>query len=734
MAEADLSSVMPIDTSPANTLKDQAFTTTSLEHLLKRKDSRKEFIIVENNQKKAKSAAWSMFGFPARLIEDGTYSRIIGFTSCFQCKSTYTFQSDGSGSTKHLLRHNCPKVSSASETYQEEPIEKLMKSKSTSSVTLAKEDFTKMRDELTKWICSSMRPFNITHDPGLRNVLQTVIEIGKKYSGKIDGVDLLAAPTTISANIHRLAEEYRILLRSVLIEQASAGCLCICPDLWSDKHRKINYLGLIAVFVNKNHELFSVDLCCCEYNEADKTGDSVLKAIRCQLDLYGLLPFMDKKKIVFTCDRGPNILKALKGQPVILCFAHRINNVLKKGFYQQERKRAIRAATPSSKDKRSKMDIQSSSKSSSSEDETIAPSPSKYVAANTSVVELSPKARELLDIITTCKQLVKYVKLTGLNKPIQDAGGVALKQVTVVRWLSMSNLLESIESPIDYLRSILAKSTNSRQSIKLNKINVDGLKDLICLLSVFRDVSLLVQTGNRPSLHMAYIAMNKLEHHLNGTDVDKEGESITLNDRHEGTEFFRKRLFQLLKSMFSFDEKHLAAAVLHPLYRKLTFASAQWKTMAHSFIRQQIDDILGVDYHDQTFLSEPAKKKHKSMEDQFADPDDVNIDSENDIISVSASKNDELDKYLRMSIDDIYKQPNPLSFWKDNESKFPCLSLIARRLFSIPVTSAAVERSFSAAGLVVTKRRSSLDPRTLNDILFVRSIQNILEQRPNFFS
>jgi hypothetical protein len=98
----------------------------------------------------------------------------------------------------------------------------------------------------------------------------------------------------------------------------------------------------------------------------------------------------------------------------------------------------------------------------------------------------------------------------------------------------MSNLLESIESSIEQVRSILSKSTNNKQSIKLNKINIDGLKDLICLLSVFKDVSFLVQTGNRPSLHMAYIAMNKLEHHLNGTDIDKDGESITIDDRHEG--------------------------------------------------------------------------------------------------------------------------------------------------------------------------------------------------------
>jgi hypothetical protein len=98
----------------------------------------------------------------------------------------------------------------------------------------------------------------------------------------------------------------------------------------------------------------------------------------------------------------------------------------------------------------------------------------------------------------------------------------------------MSNLLESIDSSIEHLRSIMSKSTKTKQSIKLSKINIDGLKDLVCLLSVFKDVSLLVQTGNRPSLHMAYIAMNKLQHHLNGTDIDRDGESIRIDDRHEG--------------------------------------------------------------------------------------------------------------------------------------------------------------------------------------------------------
>ncbi|CAF4309979.1 unnamed protein product, partial [Rotaria sp. Silwood2] len=676
MTDIGLSSSILIDDSPSRLQINQTFTTSSIENMLKRKDNRKEFTVIENSQKKS-SSAWATFGFPARLIENDTYELIHGFASCFQCKTTYTFHSDGSGSTKHLLRHVCSKSALSSEHYHEGPLEKLFKSKKTTSVTLNSKDSTKIKDDLTKWICTSIRPFNIIEDLGLRNVLQTAMDFSRKYPD-LDSSQLLVTPTTISKNVHQLAEQYRSLLQPILIEQAANSCLCLCPDLWTDKYRKVNYLGLTAMFANKNYELILLDLCCCEYQEVDKSGDSIL---------------------------------------------------------QHKKKRIILASTtPTTKGKKAKTIIQSSSDDTSSEDETKTPSPSKYIESNTSLSELTSKASELLDIITTSKQLVKYIKQTGLNKSIQDGGGVVLKQATIVRWLSLSNLLESIDLSYEHLRLVLSKSTNSKQAFKLIKINVDGLKDLIYLLSVFKDVCILVQTGTRPSLHMAYIAMNKLERHLSGTDADESGEFITIDDRHEGTEFFRRRLLQLLRTMFTFDEKHLAAAVLHPLYRRLTFASTYSKTIAHSYIHQQVDEILGLNSQEQMTLSEPSKKKHKSMEDQFADPDDVGGIDGIDMVSTTTVKNDELDKYLRMNIEDIYKQSNPLPFWKHHQHKFPCLSLLARRLFSIPVTSAAVERSFSAAGLAVTERRSSLDPDTVNDILFVRSIQNLLEQNPDFFS
>ena len=260
--------------------------------MLKRKDSRKEFIVIENKQKRSSSIAWSTFGFPARLTEDNTYERLHGYASCFQCKSTYTFQSDGSDSTKHLLRHVCPKIQLTSEHDHEGPLDKLLKSKKLTQVTINSKDSTRIKNELTKWICQSVRPFNIVEDVGLRNVLQTVLDIDESklicllnhellfHLAKVshlNAVDLLVTPTTISNNVRQLADDYRSQLRSILIEQAASGCLCLCPDLWADKCRKVNYLGLTAIFINKKYELISVDLCCTEYEEADKSGDCVLQ-------------------------------------------------------------------------------------------------------------------------------------------------------------------------------------------------------------------------------------------------------------------------------------------------------------------------------------------------------------------------------------------------------------------------------------------------------------------------
>ena len=126
MTDIDILCSTSVGACSSRSQVNQQFTASSIEQMLRRKDSRKEFIVIENNRKKC-STAWSTFGFPARLNEDNTYEPLHGYASCFQCKTTYKVQSDGSCSTKHLLRHVCAKVPSTSEHHHDGPLNKLLK-------------------------------------------------------------------------------------------------------------------------------------------------------------------------------------------------------------------------------------------------------------------------------------------------------------------------------------------------------------------------------------------------------------------------------------------------------------------------------------------------------------------------------------------------------------------------------------------------------------------------------
>lgn len=192
--------------------------------------------------------------------------------------------------------------------------------------------------------------------------------------------------------------------------------------------------------------------------------------------------------------------------------------------------------------------------------------------------------------------------------------------------------------------------------------------------------------------------------------------------------------------MFQPDVKHLAAALLHPLYRRLSFIDDYKKSKTLIYVRQLLKEIFtnaANDHQNSNSTkqpSEPAKKKHKTIEDQFTDPDDLLDQNMASNSSVTDQNGDELEKYLKMPIEDQFKLSNPLPFWNHYQEKFPFLSKLARKLFSIPATSAGVERQFSSAGFLINERRASLNPDTVENILFVRSVQKQLIKNPNCFS
>lgn len=84
----------------------------------------------------------------------------------------------------------------------------------------------------------------------------------------------------------------------------------------------------------------------------------------------------------------------------------------------------------------------------------------------------------------------------------------------------------------------------------------------------------------------------------------------------------------------------------------------------------------------------------------------------------------ELDMYLVEARQKPIVDWDVLTWWKVNDARYPILASMARDLFGIPASSVASESAFSTGGRVITDRRNSLRPTTVEALLCTQSWLN----------
>ena len=77
----------------------------------------------------------------------------------------------------------------------------------------------------------------------------------------------------------------------------------------------------------------------------------------------------------------------------------------------------------------------------------------------------------------------------------------------------------------------------------------------------------------------------------------------------------------------------------------------------------------------------------------------------------------ELESYLSNSFEFIEETEDKkfeiLLWWKEYEKYFPILAMIAKQIFSTPISTVAVEQKFNAGGSILDSKRSCLSPTSL---------------------
>lgn len=91
-----------------------------------------------------------------------------------------------------------------------------------------------------------------------------------------------------------------------------------------------------------------------------------------------------------------------------------------------------------------------------------------------------------------------------------------------------------------------------------------------------------------------------------------------------------------------------------------------------------------------------------------------------------SSQNDpsrEIQQYRCLAVPAV----DPLEWWRSQTETYRRLSHLARAVLAIPATSAPSERIFSAAGVVLNCKRSSLSPNVVDKVIFVHENGHLLE-------
>ncbi|CAF4383537.1 unnamed protein product, partial [Rotaria sp. Silwood2] len=225
-------------------------------------------------------------------------------------------------------------------------------------------------------------------------------------------------------------------------------------------------------------------------------------------------------------------------------------------------------------------------------------------------------------------------------------------------------------------------------------VNDKIIEQLLLLLKPFQDVIKLIQVGNSPSLHMVLLCTQTLR------DVLKSYESL-INYNHARDDHQLEHLDEAQDDILEQLED------------------------VKFFLNRMRNLLNEMNELNQQQTKEPTAKRFKGDPFRRFESDDLSSQqetsgesgNESEEYSFTSKKLDELGRYLSLELDRSKLSSNPLNFWKEQHEKFPQLSRLARSIFSIPATSAGVEREFSAAGLVIQEQRTNLSPEQLDNLL-----------------
>jgi hypothetical protein len=272
-----------------------------------------------------------------------------------------------------------------------------------------------------------------------------------------------------------------------------------------------------------------------------------------------------------------------------------------------------------------------------------------------------------------------------------------------------------------YLRAAIdpwVATKEELQEFALSEWEWELAEFLLRFLEPFRHATTIIQTSNRPTLHKTFVMYEKLFNNLDNVKAIFENMPV-VPEWFEEVRVAINNMWAKIKIHYTKTKNppaYVDANILHPGKKLHLFkrkGSSFAETPGQVKIYEKAARTRFEKLYNNSLSSKLTVEPFNSLKPKRAiDSDDSDNSSDNDDQSHAYS---EFDHYLQVKRDKTVK--DPLIWWRNSHGLFPKTGIWYRDVGAVPASSAEVEREFSIAGDIVTKKRNRLSGETISNIM-----------------
>ena len=298
---------------------------------------------------------------------------------------------------------------------------------------------------------------------------------------------------------------------------------------------------------------------------------------------------------------------------------------------------------------------------------------------------------------------------------------VTVIQDVCTRWNSqyfMAKRLIELRVPIyAVLLDDTVTNANARSQLDLKDSTWKILEDIEAPLEPLVEATELLTKEEEPTISQVYVVLQWLI-----------GVLQVARDDSGAIKKMKMEILSKLKKRFGLDDEGkpkgdtitslpMISMALDPRHKSLRFLTEGQRDIVSNRIEELLTSLKSEERASSDNIVVKTTVKTEDLEPKRPKLQ-LHQMMQGDVVCIDLTKQQSTTEYA-MFLQDPVTIPDPLKWWKVNATRFPHLSVLAKLYLAIPATEVPSERAFSTAGATITKLRASLDPGTVDAIIFL---------------